>query len=66
VLGGHRHLVHQVAGNEHGPALGRQLLHEGADPDDALRVEPVDRLVQDEHGRVAEQRGGESETLPHA
>ena len=37
-----------------------------ADPDDALRVEPVDRLVEHQHRRVAEQRGGDAEPLPHA
>ena len=32
----------------------------------ALRVEPVRRLVEDEQCRVAEQRGGKRQPLPHA
>src|SRR6266536_1082999 len=38
VLGGDRHLVHQVAGDEDGPALPGQVLHQVPDPDDPLRV----------------------------
>ena len=37
-----------------------------ADPADALGVEAVDRLVEEQHRRVAEQRGGEPEPLAHA
>ena len=33
---------------------------------DALRVQPVGRLVQDQQPRPAHQRGGQSEPLPHA
>ena len=33
---------------------------------DALGVEPVDRLVEHQHRRVAEQRGGDAEPLAHA
>ena len=47
VLGGDRHLVHQVAGHEDGAALGGQALEQVADPADALGVEAVDRLVED-------------------
>ena len=66
VVGGHRHLAHQVAGDEHGAALGGERPQQGADPADALRVEPVDRLVEQQHLRVAEQRGGDAEPLAHA
>ena len=66
VVGGDRHLVHQVAGDEDRAALGGQPLHQVPDPDDALGVEPVDRLVEDEDRRVAEQRGGDAEPLAHA
>jgi hypothetical protein len=34
-------------------------------PADAGRVEPVGRLVQDEHRGVADQRGCDAETLAH-
>jgi hypothetical protein len=37
-----------------------------AHPDDALGVHAVERLVQHQHRRVAEQRGGDAEPLPHA
>jgi hypothetical protein len=43
---------HQVAGDEDGPALPGQVLHQVADPDDPLRVQPVDRLVHDQHQQV--------------
>jgi len=55
-----------VAGDEHGPALGGQRLHQVPDPADPLRVQAVDRLVEDEDGRVAEQRGGDAQPLGHA
>ena len=59
-------LAHQVAGDEHRPALGRQRRSRPPDPDDALGVEPVDRLVEHQHRRVAEQRRGDAQPLPHA
>ena len=59
-------LAHQVAGDEHGPALGGERPQQAADPPDALRVEAVDRLVEQQHRRVAEQRAGDAEPLPHA
>ena len=37
-----------------------------ADPADALRVEPVGGLVEDDGVRVAEQHAGEPEPLAHA
>ena len=49
-------LAHQVAGDEHGAALGGERPQQAADPADALRVEAVDRLVEHQHRRVAEQR----------
>ena len=48
-----------------GPALGSQRAEEVPKPADALRIEAVGRLVENEHLRVAEQRGSESEALPH-
>ena len=66
VVGGVLHLRHQVAGDEHRAALGRQRLHQGADPQDALRIQPVDRLVEHQDLRVPEQRRGDAEPLAHA
>ena len=66
VVGGQRHLAHQVAGHEDGAALGGQRLEELADPVDAFGVQAVDRLVEHQHRRVAEQRGGDAEPLLHA
>ena len=53
------HLVELVAGHEHGAALVGEVAQEAAQPADAVRVQAVGRLVQDEHARVAEQRGGQ-------
>ena len=47
-------------------ALGGQVAQEPAQPPDALGVEAVGRLVEDEHLRVAEHGGGEAEALAHA
>ena len=65
-FGGQGHLGDQVAGDEDGPALGGQRLHQVPDPADSLRVQAVDRLVEDEDRRVAEQRGRDAEPLGHA
>ena len=66
VVGGQRHLGHEVAGDEHRPALGGQAAGEVADPADALGVQAVDRLVEDDDPRVAEQGDGDAEPLAHA
>ena len=55
-----------VAGEEDRPPLGGERAKQLAEPADALRVEPVRRLVEDEHLRVAEQRAGQAEPLAHA
>ena len=65
-LGRQRDLAHQVRGDEHRAALGGKLLQQVADPADALRVEAVGRLVQDQRGGIAQQRGGDAEPLAHA
>lgn len=36
------------------------------DPDDAVRVQPVDRFVEHQGRGVAEQRPGDPEPLPHS
>ena len=66
VVGGLGHLAHQVRGHEHRPALGGQRLQQVADPADAVGIQAVDRLVQDDGLRVAEQRRGDAEPLAHA
>ena len=66
VLGRDGDLAHQVRRQEDGAPAGRQALEEVADPEDPLGVEPVGRLVEDHHRRVAEQRRGDPEPLPHA
>src|SRR3989304_4502113 len=46
-------------------ALGRQPLHELTNPDDALRIETVDRLVEQQHLRIPQQRPRQPQTLRH-
>ena len=64
-IGGHGHLAHQVAGDEDGTTLGGERAQQLADPLDAFGVETVDRLVEQQRCRVAEQRGGDAEPLAH-
>lgn len=66
MVGGERHLAHEVGGDEDGAAFGGQGLEEGADPEHALGVEAVDGFVEDDGGGVAEERGGDAEALAHA
>src|ERR1700750_678245 len=66
VVGGVLHLRHQVAGDEDRAALGRERLHQVPDPQDAPRVEPVDRFVEHEPLRAAEHRRRDPEPLAHA
>ena len=66
VVRGQGHLAHQVAGDQDGPAFEGQGLQELADPEDAFGIEPVDRLVEDQDGGVAEERGGDAESLAHS
>ncbi len=65
VLGGQRHLAHQVRRDEDGPPLGGQRLHQVAHPQDALGVQTVDGLVEQQHLRVTEERGRDPEPLAH-
>ena len=59
-------LAHQVARQQHDPALPGTVAQEAAQPHDPFGVEPVHRLVEHEDRRVAEQGGGDAEALPHA
>ncbi|GHF69985.1 hypothetical protein GCM10010504_42900 [Streptomyces griseus] len=66
MVGGEGHLAHQVGGDEDRTAFGGEGGEEGADPQHALRVQAVDRLVEDDGGGVAEECGGDAEPLAHA
>ena len=59
-------LGEQMAGEEDGHAPAGQLLDQVAHVADAARVEAVRRLVEYEQLRVAQERGGEPESLPHS
>jgi hypothetical protein len=65
LVGGVLHLAHQVAGDEHGASLAGQGPQERTDPEDALRVQSVHRLVEHQHRRVAEQCRGDAQPLSH-
>ena len=54
------HLGQEVAGQEDGRALADQVHEERAQLVDALRVEAVGGLVEDEQARAAQQRGGQA------
>ena len=66
MVGRDRHLIHQVAGHENGAAFGREMFHQVPDPQDALWVEAVDRLVQQQHLRVTQHGHRDADPLPHA
>ena len=66
LVGDQLDLVEEVAGEEDGPAALGVGLEQAAHPADAGGVEPVGRLVEDQHRGVAEQGVGDAEALPHA
>ena len=59
-------LAEQVRGQQHRAAAGRVAAEQAAHPADALRVQPVGRLVEHQHRRVGQQRAGDAQPLPHA
>ena len=65
VVGGERHLAHQMRRDEHGATFCGERPEEVADPVDAFGVEAVHRLVEQQRGGIAEQRRRDSEPLPH-
>ena len=65
LVDGLRDLREDVARDQDRPPLARERAEEVAKPADALRVEAVRRLVEDEHLGVAEKRRREAESLPH-
>ena len=66
VVGGERHLAHQVRGDEDRAALGGERLEQVADPVDALGVEPVDRLVEQHRRGSPSSAERDPEPLAHA
>ena len=65
MLGGQGHLAHQMRRHQHGASLGGEGAQQGTDPQDAVGVEPVDGLIENQDGGVAEQGGGDPEALSH-
>src|SRR5437763_4689919 len=59
------HLGQHVARDEDGPAALRERAEEVPQPANAFRIDPVGGLVEDEQLGLAEQRGGNAETLPN-
>ena len=65
IVDGLGHLGQEVRGHQDGAALSGEIAHEVAQPGDALRVQAVRGLVEDEDVGVADERGGELEALAH-
>ena len=66
VVDGLGHLGQQVRRHQDGAPLAGQVAHEVAQPGDALGVESVGGLVEDQDVGVADQRAGQFQPLPHA
>ena len=66
VVGGLGHLAHEVGGDEHGAALAGQTAAGLTHPLDALGVQAVDGLVEQEHTGVAQQGRRDAQALAHA
>ena len=66
VVDGLCHLGQQVGRDEHRAALAGEVAHEVAQPGDALGIEPVGRLVEDEDVGVPDEGGGQLQALAHA
>ena len=65
VVDGLLDLGEHVARDQQGSPFVGEVPQEAAQPPDALGVQAVGRLVEDDHLRVAEQGGGEAEALAH-
>ncbi len=59
------HFTHQVAGYEDRAALRRQLLHQVPEPEDAVGIQAVNRLIEEQNLRVPQERGGDAKPLRH-
>lgn len=55
-----------MARDENRPAFCRQRFEQLADPPDSFGIQPVHRFVEQQDGRVTEQRCGDPEPLAHA
>jgi len=55
-----------VTGDQHSAPLTRQRAHQHADPVNALGVKAVDRFVEQQHRRIADQRACDTQALAHA
>src|SRR5690606_36033190 len=65
VVGDRLDLTQEVGGQQHGAARVGEGPQHRAHPADAGRVEPVGRLVEDEHLRLAEEGVGQAQPLAH-
>ena len=65
VIGDDLDLVQQVRGQQDGSSLVGVVAEQVPHPADAGRVEPVGWFVEDQHGGVADQGGGDAESLAH-
>ena len=61
-----RDLGEDVARDEDGASLSGEGAQEVPQPADALGIESVRRFVEDQQLGLAEERGGETQPLPHA
>src|SRR5271165_1242111 len=66
VLDGLCGLGQQVTGHQHRASFAGQLAEQVAHPADPVGVQAVERLVEDQHPGVCQQRGGQGQSLPHA
>ena len=66
MVGSALQLAHQVAGHQHRTARAGHGPQQPADPADALGIQAVDGLIEQQHRWIAEQRGGDPQPLPHA
>jgi len=66
MLGDRGQFGDQVGGHEHRATLRGQVGQQAANPQDALRVETVDRFVEQQDLGVRQQRAGDAQPLGHA
>ena len=58
-------LLEDVRAEQHGAALGAHPAQQGHQVQPLAGVDAVERLVEQEHGRVVDEGGGELDPLPH-
>jgi hypothetical protein len=64
-VGGLGDLGQQVAGHQDRPALAAEAAQQLAQPSDALGIETVGGLIEDQHLGITQQCRREAEPLPH-